>query len=78
MERGYHRGMIASEHIRIGSNFDEKVFKYLGSLVSNQNSIQEEIKYRLKAGNSYYYSVQTLLSSRLLSKNLKIKIYLKK
>ena len=33
------------------------------------------IKCRLKAGNSYYYSVQTLLSSRLLSMNLKIKIY---
>ena len=32
-------------------------------------------KYRLGAGNSCYYSVQTLLSSRLLSKNLKIKIY---
>ena len=28
-----------------------------------------------KAGNSCYYSVQALLSSRLLSKNLKIKIY---
>ena len=43
--------------------------------MSSQNSIQEEIKCRLKAGNSCYYSVQTLLSSRLLSKNLKIKIY---
>ena len=39
-----------------------------------QNYIQEEIKLRLKAGNSCYYSVKTLLSSRLLSKNLKIKI----
>ena len=29
----------------------------------------------IKAGNSCYYSVQTFLSSRLLSKNLKIKIY---
>jgi len=37
--------------------------------------MQEEIKRRLKAGNSCYYSVQTLLSSRLLSKNLKLKIY---
>ena len=44
------------------------------SLVTNQNSIQEEIKCRLKAGNSYY-SVQALLSTRLLSKSLKIKIY---
>ena len=44
-------------------------------LITNQNSIQEEIKCRLKAGNSCYYSAQTLLSNRLLSKNLKIKIY---
>ena len=50
-------------------------FKYLGSLLTNQNSIQEEIKCKLKAGNSCYYSVQTLLSSRLLSKNLKTKTY---
>ena len=52
-----------------------KTFNYLGSLLINQNYIQEEIKCRLKAGNSCYYSVQTLLSSRLLSKDLKIKIY---
>ena len=49
-------------------------FKYLGSLLTNQNSIQEEIKCRLRAGNSCYYSVQTFLSTRFLSKNLKIKI----
>ena len=42
--------------------------------MTNQNSIQEGIKCRLKAENSCYYSVQTLSSSRLLSKNLKIEI----
>jgi len=69
--------MIANEHIKTDSNSYEKVksFKYFGSLLTNQNSIQEEIKCRLKAENSCYYSVQTLLSSRLLSENLKIKIY---
>jgi len=40
-----------------------------------QNSIQEEIKSRLKSGNACYHSVQSLLSSSLLTKNLKIKIY---
>ena len=50
-------------------------FKYLGTTLTNQNSIQEEIKSRLKSGNACYYSVQNLLSSRLLSKNLKMKIY---
>ena len=43
--------------------------------MTNQNSVQEEIKCRLKAENSCYYTVQTLLSPRLLSKNLKIKIF---
>ena len=68
---------VASEHIRAGRNSYEnvKTFKYLGSLVTNQNYIQDEMKCILKAGNSCYYSVQTLLSSRLFSKNLKNKIY---
>jgi hypothetical protein len=39
------------------------------------NSIQEEIKSRLKSGTACYYSVQNLLSSSLLSKNIKIRIY---
>ena len=50
-------------------------FKYLGTTLKNQNSIQEEIKSRLKLGNACYHSVQNLLSSSLLYKNLKIKIY---
>ena len=37
--------------------------------------IQEEIKSRLRSGNACNHSVQSLLSSRLLSKNLKTKIY---
>ena len=49
-------------------------FKYLGTTLTNQNSIQEEIKNRLKLRNACYYSVQNLLSSSLLSKKLKIKI----
>ena len=43
--------------------------KYLGTTLKNQNSIQEEIKSRLKLGNACYYSVQNILSSRLLSKS---------
>ena len=50
-------------------------FKYLGTTLRNQNSIPEEIKSRLKSGNACCHSVQNRLSSRLLSKNLKIKIY---
>ena len=50
-------------------------FKYLGTTLTNQNSIQKEIKSRLKSGNACYHLVQNLLSSSLLSQNLKIKIY---
>ena len=50
-------------------------FRYLGTTLTNQNSVQEEMKSRLKSGTAYYGSVQKLLSSSLLSKNLKIKIY---
>ena len=41
-------------------------FKYLGTTLTNQNSIQEEIKSRLKLGNACYHSEQKLLSSSLL------------
>jgi hypothetical protein len=47
----------------------------LGTTLTNQNSIQEEVKSRLKSGNACYYSVQNLWSSRLLSENLNIRIY---
>jgi hypothetical protein len=50
-------------------------FKYLGTTVTNQNLIQEEIKRRLNSGNDRYHSVQNLLSFLLLSINLKIRIH---
>jgi hypothetical protein len=50
-------------------------FKYLGTIPTNQNDIHDEIKSRLNSGNACYYSVHNLLSSHLISKNLKIKIY---
>ena len=63
--------------MRIDNSTFERVeeFKYLGTTLTNQYSIAEEIKSRLRSGNACYHSVQNLLSSSLLSKNLKIKIY---
>ena len=63
--------------MRIDNSTFERVdeFKYLGTTLTNLNSIAEEIKSRLRSGNACYHSVLNLLSSRLLSKNLKIKIY---
>jgi len=63
--------------VRIDNSTFERVeeFKYLGTTLTNQNCIAEEIKSRLRSGNACHHSVQNLLSSRLLYKNLKIKIY---
>jgi hypothetical protein len=76
--------MLLSRHQNVGQNWDLKIanrlfenlsqFKYLGTTVTNQNLIQEEIKRRLNSGNACYYSVH-LLSSHQLSKNVKIRIY---
>jgi hypothetical protein len=46
----------------------------LGTTVTNQNLIQEEIKRRLNFGNACYHLVQNLLSPLLLSKNVKVRI----
>ena len=52
-----------------------KRFRYLETTLTYENSIQGEIKSRLKSGNACYLSVQNLLFSTLLSKNKKIQIY---
>jgi len=46
-----------SHNIKIdNSSFDKvEVFKYLGTTLTNQNSIQEEIKKRPKSGNACYH-----------------------
>jgi hypothetical protein len=56
------------DSVMIDNNPIERVeeFKYLGTTLTDQNSIQEEIKSRLKLGNACYHSLQNLLSSRLL------------
>jgi hypothetical protein len=64
-------------NIKVANEWFENVtkFRYLGTKLRNQNDIRDEIKYRLNSGNVYYYSVQNLPSSPLISKNLKIKTY---
>jgi hypothetical protein len=66
-----------NQNIKIANESFENVaeFKYLGATLTNQNYIRDEVKNRLNSGNACYHSVQNLLSSRLISKNLKIKIY---
>ena len=52
-----------------------KNFRYLGVTVTNTNDMREEIKRRINMGNACYYSREKILSSHLLSKKLKVKIY---
>ena len=60
--------------MKIDNSTFERVeqLKYLGTTLTNQNSIQE-IQSRLNSGNACYHSVQNLLSSSLLSTNIKIR-----
>jgi hypothetical protein len=77
--------MWLSRHQNVGQNRDIKIanrsfenvsqYKYLETTVKNRNLIQEEIKRRLNSVNACYHFVQNLLSSRLLSKNLQIRIF---
>jgi hypothetical protein len=72
-----HPNSGQNQNIRIANESFENVakFKYLGTTPTNHSDIHDEIKSRLNSGNACYHSVQNLLSSRLISKNLKIKIY---
>ena len=69
MSRDQNAGRIQSG--RFDNSTFERVeeFQYLGTTLTDQNSIEEEIKRRLRSGNACYHSVQNLLSSRLLSNN---------
>jgi hypothetical protein len=51
-------------------NFEDSTkFKYLGTTLTEQNFMHKEIKRRLNLANAYYHLVQSLLSSRLISRN---------
>jgi hypothetical protein len=75
--------MLVSQDLSAGQNWEIKIgnrsfenvsqFKYLGTRVTSQNLVQEEIKKRLNSGNACYHSIQNLMSSRLLSKNMKVR-----
>jgi hypothetical protein len=74
--------MVMSRNQNAGQNHNIKLdnksfermeqFKYLETTLTDRNSIQEEIKSRLKSGSACYHSLQDLLSSSLLSNNTKI------
>jgi hypothetical protein len=77
--------MLLSPHQNAGQNHDIKTanrsfenvakFRFLGTTVTNKNSIEEKLKRRWNSGNACSHSVQNLWSSRLLSRNIQIIIY---
>jgi hypothetical protein len=54
---------------------DVEKFKNLGRTLICQNCKHKEIKSILNSGNACYLSIQSLLSSCMLSRNFKVKIY---
>jgi hypothetical protein len=77
MVLSHHQNSGQIHDIRIANRSFENFhrFKHVGTTVTNQNLVQEEIKRRLNSDTACYHSVQNLLPSRLLSKNVKIRIY---
>jgi hypothetical protein len=79
------KNMLMSRSQKVGQKHSIKIvnrsfedvakFKYLGTILTDQNCMHKEINSRLNSGNACYHSVQSLLSSRLLCRNLNVKIY---
>jgi hypothetical protein len=73
----HHQDAKRNHNIKTDNRSFENMaqFKYLGTRLTYQNLMQEEIKRKLNSGNAYYHSVQNLSFSLLLFKNEKIRIY---
>jgi hypothetical protein len=75
--KSYSQHIGQNHTIKIADRSFEGVakFRYLGTTLTDQNCMLEEINSRLNSGNACYHLVQTLLSSHLLSRYVKVKIY---
>jgi hypothetical protein len=75
MSRSQKIGQKHSIKIANRSFEDVAKFKYLGTTLTDRNCMHEDIKSRLNSGNACFHSVQSLLCSHLLSRNIKVKMY---
>jgi hypothetical protein len=71
------RKQFKNEDLQIGNLEIGQVrsFKYLGTIVNENNSIEEEIKERIALGNKAYYSNKRLFQNKLISRGAKLKLY---
>ena len=57
-------------------NFEQaNSFKYLGAMINTDNTIEEEIKERIAAGNRAYHVHKKFFISKLISRNVKLQLY---
>jgi Reverse transcriptase (RNA-dependent DNA polymerase) len=73
-DRTYRHG----ESMNVDGHIFHRVpqFKYLGVLLTQDNELKVEISKRIQLANNCYFGMGTLLKSRSISLNLKIKIYM--
>jgi len=66
-----------TENLNINNLHIEQVqqHKYLGSIINDSNSIEEEIKERIALGTKAYHANQKFFKSRLVTKYSKLKLY---
>jgi hypothetical protein len=50
-------------------------YRYLGSIINDNNSIEEDIKERIILGTKVYYANLKFFKSKLVTKNSKLKLY---
>ena len=68
---------IRSENLKINNSYTAQVqqYKYLGSIINDGNSIEEEVKERTALGTKAYHANQKFFKSRLVTKSWKLKLY---
>jgi len=71
------RNVVNKSNLRVGPYCFEQVdnFKYLGVNINDKNNMHNEIQITISAANQAYFTMNKMLSSKMLSKTMKQKLY---